>query len=52
MVVMTPETWLERLYALTAKFSHLGITADLAQLNLIELWGLYRFLVRLDGDEP
>ena len=31
-----------------AKFSHLGIGDDLGGLSIIELWGLYGFLVRLE----
>lgn len=42
--------WLERLGMLLARFSNLGIGADIASLSLIEAWGLYRFLMRLaDG---
>ena len=44
------ENWLERLQTLFVRFSHLGLTDDMAGLSLIELWGLYRFLSRLaDG---
>ena len=39
--------WLERLQMLCARFSHLGIGADLAGLTAIELWGLYCYLSRL-----
>lgn len=42
--------WMERLQCLSARFSHLGIGADLAALSIIEAWGLYLFLSRLaDG---
>ena len=42
--------WMERLQTLSVRFSHLGIGADMASLSLIELWGLYLFLLRLaDG---
>lgn len=42
--------WLKRLQTLLVRFSYLGISADMAGLSLIELWGLYRFLSRLsDG---
>lgn len=44
---MSSETWIERLQTLSARFSHLGIGADLASLSIIELWGLYLFLSRL-----
>ena len=47
---MNDENWLERLQTLSVRFSHLGLTGDMAGLSLIELWGLYRFLSRLaDG---
>jgi len=42
--------WPERLQSLSARFSHLGMGADLAALSIIEAWGLYCFLSRLaDG---
>lgn len=41
--------WLKHLQTLSDRFSYLGIGADLAALPLIELWGLYRFLMRLSG---
>lgn len=43
--------WLERLQCLSVRFSHLGIGADIAALSIIEAWGLYRFLLRLNGGE-
>lgn len=47
---MSSETWIERLQTLCNRFSHLGVSADLAALSIIELWGLYLFLTRLaDG---
>ena len=39
--------WLERLQTLIARFSYIGIDADIASLTLIELWGLYTYLNRL-----
>lgn len=39
--------WMERLQTLCARFSHLGIGADLTGLTLMELWGLYCYLSRL-----
>ncbi len=48
---MNNERWLIHLKMLCDRFSYLGIGADLAALSLIELWGLYRFLVRLSGGE-
>lgn len=47
---MNKEPWLDRLQMLCERFSHLGITSDLAALQVIELWGLYCFLSHLaDG---
>lgn len=43
--------WMNRLQALCNRFAHLGIGADLAAMSVIELWGLYRFLLRLNGGE-
>ena len=39
--------WLERLQTLVARFSYMGLGADIAALSLIELWGLYCYLNRL-----
>lgn len=47
---MVHDDWLTRLYDLAYRFEHLGVTADLAALGLIELWGLYLFLQRLAGE--
>lgn len=44
------EPWLHDLYALAYRFEGYGVTADLAALDLIALWGLYRFLQRLAGE--
>jgi hypothetical protein len=44
---MSDETWLERLQTLCARFSHLGVGADMAAMSLVELWGLYCYLSRL-----
>lgn len=47
---MNREHWLERLQTLLARFSYLGIEADIAALSMIELWALYLHLSRLaDG---
>jgi hypothetical protein len=46
---MANETWLERLQSLAARFSPLGIEADLAALTVVELWGVYRLLDGLAG---
>lgn len=39
--------WLESLQALIARYSHLGIDADIATLSLIDAWALYLHLNRL-----
>lgn len=44
---MTPPDWLKRLESLLERFPQYGIGHDLAGFALIDLWGLYRFLVRL-----
>jgi hypothetical protein len=36
--------WLERLQTLIARFSYMGIDADIASLSLVEAWGLYCYL--------
>ena len=46
----TTTAWLEHLESLAMRFAHLGVGQDLAALSLFELWGLYRFLLRLAGD--
>ncbi len=40
--------WLERLEMLLARFSHLGIGADIPSLSMIELWAIYRYLSQLE----
>jgi len=47
---MNDENWLERLQILLARYSALGVSGDIAELSLIELWGLYRFLSHLADD--
>ena len=37
--------WLERLQMLIARFSYMGIDADIASLSLVEAWGLYLYLI-------
>lgn len=39
--------WLERLQMLIARFSYLGINADIASLSMCDAWGLYCYLNRL-----
>lgn len=41
------ENWLERFETLIARFSYMGISADLAALTLLEAWALYLHLSRL-----
>jgi hypothetical protein len=45
--MMSPQTWLQGLYSLLARFPEYGIGADITALSLAELWGVYRFLARL-----
>ena len=53
LVVMCSEVramnndWLKRLQMLIARFSHLGIDADIAALSLIDAWALNLHLSRL-----
>ena len=44
---MHQDDWLENLAMLAERAQGLGVTADLCNLSLIELWGLYCFLKRL-----
>jgi hypothetical protein len=47
---MGNEAWPERLQILCARFSYLGVGADVSALSLIEARGLYLLLSRLaDG---
>jgi hypothetical protein len=41
------EALIDRVQALAARMSHLGVHHDLACLTLADLWGLVRFLERL-----
>lgn len=47
--MQTDEPWLQDLCALANRFESYGVTADFASLDLMALWGLYRFLKRLAG---
>lgn len=47
-----PESWIEQLQMLVERFSHLGIAPDLSELTIIEQRGIYRFLLRLAGEQP
>lgn len=40
--------WRERLYDLLQRFPHCGIEADISEASETALWGVYRFLSRLD----
>ncbi len=40
--------WLEKLQILANKFNQFDVDADMSSLSLIELWGLYLHLLRLD----
>lgn len=42
-----PNDWLKDLELLVWRFSHLGFGPDLYGMTMIELAGLYRFLMRL-----
>jgi hypothetical protein len=44
---MNSATWLDELNGLLARFSGLGIGADIAAMGLCELWGVYCFLRRM-----
>ncbi len=43
------EALLQRAQALAARLSWLGAGPDLAALSLADLWGIYRFLTRVEG---
>lgn len=48
--MMTDRTaWLLRLQELAVRHSHMGLAADLPALSIIELWGIYCFLSRIEG---
>jgi hypothetical protein len=44
---MNGATWLDDLSSLLARFSGMGIGADIAAMSLCELSGLYSFLRRI-----
>lgn len=46
---MTGDDWLQSLYGLLARFPEQGAGADVAGLSRSELWGVYRFLRRIEG---
>jgi hypothetical protein len=39
--------WLTDLNFLLVRYSYPGIGADIAAMSLMELWGVYRYLLRL-----
>lgn len=42
------ESWLDHLEMLLVQFSHLGLSGDIQEMSLIELWGLYCYLSRME----
>lgn len=46
---MTTNELRERVYCLSERLSWLGISADIAALSVVELWGLLAFLQRVAG---
>ena len=44
---MSAPTWLNELEALSERFSHLGVSADLASLTLAEAWAVLQYLRRV-----
>ncbi len=47
VLIMSNQCWLIQLEMLLQRFSHLGVSADMASLTLVELWGFYLFLTNL-----
>lgn len=43
--------WIDRLQVLAARLPALGVGTDLAALAAADLWGLYRFLLRVAGSD-
>jgi hypothetical protein len=41
----------ERVYSIFARLSWLGVGPDIAALSIVELWGLYLFLLRVSHGE-
>jgi hypothetical protein len=44
---MNHSIWLTDLNLLLVRYSYMGIGADIASMSLLELWGVYRYLLRL-----
>lgn len=47
---MQNDDWLDELNLLLARYSYLNLNADIATLSLVELWGVYRYLIRMAGE--
>lgn len=45
--MITNDQWLTELQGLAYRYTYLGVTADLASMDLLSLWGLYCYLKRL-----
>ena len=41
--------WLDELVSLAHRFADYGVVSDLRALELVELWGVYQFLKRIEG---
>ena len=44
---MSTPAWLNELEALSVRFSHLGVSADLNSLTLAEAWAVLQYLRRV-----
>lgn len=44
-----PDAWLDRLQGLVARYPEYGISSDLANRSVADLWGIYRFLCSVAG---
>jgi hypothetical protein len=51
ILIMSHKKWHERFQELSVKYSHFGIWADIGAMSTDEIYGLYRFLCRLDGEK-
>lgn len=48
---MTADLLLERVYSLAARLPGLGVGPDITSLTIVELWGVYLFLLRVSHGE-
>lgn len=48
---MSADLLRERVYSLAARLSWLGVGPDIAALSVVELWGVYLFLLRVSYGE-